>query len=41
VQCSVLTLSRFGPVFMGMVFNVMLYGVMTTQVYLYYAKYKG
>ncbi|KAI0337919.1 hypothetical protein BDW22DRAFT_832759 [Trametopsis cervina] len=30
----------YGPIFMGMVFNVLLYGIMITQTYLYFTVYK-
>jgi len=30
---------RHGPMFIGMVFNIFLFGVMTIQVYIYYTKF--
>ncbi|KAI0089320.1 hypothetical protein BDY19DRAFT_993532 [Irpex rosettiformis] len=30
----------YGPIFMGMIFNVLLYGIMITQTYLYFTTYK-
>ncbi|KAK0469178.1 uncharacterized protein EV420DRAFT_1492886 [Desarmillaria tabescens] len=29
-----------GPMFIGFMFNVLLYGIMITQVYLYFTAYK-
>lgn len=30
----------YGPIFIGVVFNIVLYGIMITQTYLYYNVYK-
>ena len=30
----------YGPIFVGMVFNVLLYGIMITQTYLYFHVYR-
>ncbi|KAI8978769.1 hypothetical protein BD414DRAFT_117621 [Trametes punicea] len=30
----------YGPIFIGVVFNILLYGIMITQTYLYFQKYK-
>ncbi len=32
--------SRYGPIFIGVVFNIALYGIMVTQTYLYFQVYK-
>ncbi|KAK0194374.1 hypothetical protein F5146DRAFT_998774 [Armillaria mellea] len=32
--------ARHGPIFIGLMFNLLLYGIMVTQVYLYFAAYK-
>ena len=31
---------RYGPIFIGVVFNVLLYGIMITQTFLYFTTYK-
>ena len=31
---------RYGPIFVGVIFNVLLYGIMITQTYLYFNVYK-
>ena len=31
---------RYGPIFVGVVFNILLYGIMITQTYLYFNTYK-
>ncbi|THG96863.1 hypothetical protein EW026_g5047 [Hermanssonia centrifuga] len=33
--------SRYGPIFIGVVFNILLYGIMITQTFLYFAVYKN
>ena len=37
-RCSYV--SRYGPIFIGVVFNIALYGIMVTQTYLYFQMYK-
>lgn len=32
--------SSYGPIFVGVVFNIFLYGIMVTQTYLYFNTYK-
>ncbi len=34
------TASRYGPIFIGVVLNIALYGIMVTQTYLYFHVYK-
>lgn len=31
---------RYGPIFVGVVFNILLYGIMITQTFLYFTVYK-
>lgn len=31
--------SSYGPIFVGLVFNILLYGMMVTQTYLYFNIY--
>ena len=31
---------RYGPIFVGVVLNILLYGIMITQTYLYFNVYK-
>lgn len=31
---------RYGPIFVGVVFNIVLYGIMITQTFLYFSMYK-
>ena len=33
-------LLRYGPIFVGVVLNILLYGIMITQTYLYFNVYK-
>ena len=35
-----LSACSYGPIFVGMVFNVLLYGIMITQTYLYFNVYR-
>ena len=35
-----LSARSYGPIFVGMVFNVLLYGIMITQTYLYFNVYR-
>ena len=32
--------ARYGPIFVGVVFNILLYGIMITQTFLYFTVYK-
>ncbi|EIN09264.1 hypothetical protein PUNSTDRAFT_67542 [Punctularia strigosozonata HHB-11173 SS5] len=32
---------RYGPIFLGVVINILLYGIMTTQTYLYFATFRN
>lgn len=31
---------RYGPIFVGVMFNIVLYGIMITQTFLYFTMYK-
>ncbi len=33
-------LFSYGPIFVGVVFNILLYGIMITQTYLYFNTYR-
>lgn len=34
------SMHRYGPIFVGVVFNILLYGIMITQTFLYFTVYK-
>lgn len=40
LQRSTLCVNRYGPIFVGVVFNIVLYGIMITQTFLYFTVYK-
>ena len=40
IECSVAFACSYGPMFIGVMLNIMLYGVMFTQTYMYFNMYK-